>query len=96
MKKRFYKQRFTSVVYLLLLLTIFIAGGREQFHNHELDSTRHQDCPVEQLSLNYQTDGVIDFSLIPDQDIIIIPLFPHPSPCISPFAFKAIPRAPPL
>lgn len=44
---------------LLLLIYVFLLGGKELFHNHESELLEPNDCPVYLLSLNsesYTTD----------------------------------------
>jgi hypothetical protein len=49
------------IVHILIFINILITGGKDLFHNHELDLNEHENCPVYILNTNAQTDEVVHY-----------------------------------
>jgi hypothetical protein len=60
------------LIYALVFINVFLAGGKDLFHNHEFDFNEHDDCPVYVLNINTQTDAIVYYefnSIITSQKI---------------------------
>lgn len=85
------------LTYLVLLLYVFLLGGKELFHNHESELFEPNDCPVYLLSLNsdsYTTDFLaINFINIFSDNFNFL----HPQIALEDITYNNSPfRAPPF